>query len=71
MVNRMKKTILFLSLTFFIAGCFEEKIPDLPEVNDENCQVENIKKLHKKIQVEFGDKCATHSTFTPSKPVQW
>ena len=44
----------------------------MPEVNDENCKLENIQKIEEKgMQQEFAGKCARRGTFKPSEPKKW
>ena len=72
-----------VSLALLLTGCFDEK---MPEVNDINCQHENILKIEdKEMQQEFASKClrrgSTNSssnsgprsggTFQPSPPKSW
>lgn len=43
------------SVAVLLTGCFDEK---MPEVNDTNCQIENIKKIENKaMQQDFATKC--------------
>lgn len=63
----ISKTLQILTVATaaaFLPGCFEEK---MPEVNDTNCQLENIKKLDsRELQAEFSSKCLRRSGFKES-----
>lgn len=61
-------TLIILSMT--LIGC-EKPEPKLPEVNNENCTMEKIKKLDKRIMKEFGTKCSTRRIYKPVKPESW
>ena len=56
-------------LAVLFTGC--DKTPVMPEVNDENCRFELIKKLDKSIQQEFSSKCFRRGEFKPSIPKSW
>lgn len=46
--------------------------PVLPVVNDENCKIENIKKIEDKAaQQEFAGLCFRRGDFVKSKPIAW
>jgi entry exclusion lipoprotein TrbK len=72
---------LFLSLITFLAMLISACSSEAPstqaetitlEVSDENCQLENIKKIEdKQTREEFGSKCFRRGEFVPSKKVEW
>ncbi len=46
--------LFLVSILAFLTGCWES---DMPEVNEQNCLMENIKKLDEEIKQEFASKC--------------
>jgi entry exclusion lipoprotein TrbK len=72
----MKPNNLFLLVVLSaLASACSKDIPtqDMPEVNDENCKPEIIKKINDKgTQQEFASKCLHRSGgFQPSKKREW
>jgi|APTNR8051073442_1049403.scaffolds.fasta_scaffold00193_14 entry exclusion lipoprotein TrbK len=64
---------LAAALAVLAAGCDNKPaLQAMPEVNDENCKLENIQKIEEKgMQQEFAGKCARRGTFKPSEPKKW
>lgn len=64
---------LAAALAALSAGCDNKPaLQAMPEVNDENCKLENIQKIEEKgMQQEFAGKCARRGTFKPSEPKKW
>ncbi len=68
------KMIAAASLAILISGCSEQK---MPEVNDFNCQIGNIKKIEDKaMQENFSSKCLRRGNprageFKPSPEKTW
>lgn len=64
---------LAAALAVLAAGCDNKPaLQVMPEVNDENCKLENIQKIEEKgMQQEFAGKCARRGTFKPSEPKKW
>ncbi len=61
----MKIKIVLWTAFMAVAGCNSA----MPEVNDENCKVENIRKIEdKEMRQEFADRCFMRGTgtFKPS-----
>ena len=52
-----------------LAGC--DKPPVLPEVNEENCRLENVAKLAEGVQQEFSSQCLRRGSFQPSEQKTW
>lgn len=51
--------LVIASAASLIGGCFDA---ELPEVNDTNCKLENIKKIEDRaLQKEFSSKCLRRS----------
>jgi entry exclusion lipoprotein TrbK len=72
--SKVLTLIVAAALAAFVAGCDVESVPqealqEMPEVNDENCKFENIKKIEGKgIQQEFSGKCLRRGSFQTSMP---
>lgn len=64
---KKSKTLQILtvaSAAILMSGCFDEA---MPEVNDTNCLVENIKKIEDRtMQQEFSSKCLRRGGFKES-----
>ena len=62
------QTLTFAGATLvvvLVSGC--DRRPTMPEVNDENCKLENIEKIaDTATRQEFGSKCFHRSHFRPS-----
>ncbi|MCH7305288.1 entry exclusion lipoprotein TrbK [Acinetobacter sp. Ac_3412] len=59
----MKKLGLILLFTFFVSACSEK----MPEVNDENCKPENIRKIEDGAnRADFGSKCFRRGKIEPT-----
>lgn len=57
------------SIIFSLTGCFDEK---MPEVNDINCQHENVLKIkNKSMQKEFVSRCLRAGEFKASPEKHW
>ena len=80
--NKFKYYILATLLVSLINGCSTDdatstntstpKRTELPEVNDENCQDNNILKItDKKIREEFSGLCIRRGSFKPSPKIEW
>ena len=64
---------LAAALAVLAAGCDNKPaLQAMPEVNDENCKLENVQKIEDKgMQQDFAGKCARRGTFKPSEPKKW
>lgn len=61
-----------LSCALLGACCRTDDDVPLPALNDENCHPARVAQMkNKKAQSEFATKCATRSTYEPSKPRTW
>lgn len=69
-MKKINALIITASLTTIISGC-EKPIPEMPEVNNENCTTENIEKLDKRIIKRFSSKCAARPIYRPIKRKKW
>lgn len=65
-------------LVAFINGCSNEEAASTPaltttlEVNDENCQLENVKKIeNKQAREEFAGLCIRRGSFVASPKKSW
>lgn len=67
------RMIMMLALTAVASGCDNQPaLQAMPEVNNENCKLENIQRIdNKDTQKEFAGKCSRRGTFKPSEPKQW
>ncbi len=75
------KRFIFLPLTIIlvtlVGACSSDTVSTQTknttlEVNDENCKLENIKKIgNKEVREEFGSKCFRRGALVPSKKIQW
>jgi entry exclusion lipoprotein TrbK len=68
--------VTLLTLAAAVAGCNSKaespaKAADMPQVNQENCKTDNVKKLDADVRQQFADACFKRGTFKPSKPVAW
>ncbi|HEK2843868.1 TPA: entry exclusion lipoprotein TrbK [Proteus mirabilis] len=74
LLNMVTKTLIISAFSFLLSGCFEEK---MPEVNEINCQPENIKSIKNiDLRNEFAQKCLRRPNprageFKPSPKVEW
>lgn len=69
-MKKFKILIIATASTIIITGC-EKPVPELPEVNDENCKMKNVEKLDKRIIVEFNSLCASRPIYKPVKRKKW
>ena len=68
-VIRIIRSLGIVSLVFIVSGCSDAK---MPEVNNINCQHENILKIEDKaMQQDFASKCLRRGGFKPSPPKSW
>ncbi len=69
----MKIKIVLLTAFMAVAGC--NSASSMPEVNDENCKLDNIKQMEDNpMRKEFAGRCARESpdTIAPTKnPKNW
>ena len=71
------KQLLFLALAALTAALFggcslESSQKEMPVVNDENCEPENIAKIEDKVMREqFASMCFRRSNFRPSPKKGW
>lgn len=65
--------IVTVAIAAFVSGCDKKPAAGtLPDVNDENCKLENIKRIKDKgMQQEFAGKCARRGGSTRSEPRTW
>jgi entry exclusion lipoprotein TrbK len=76
-VKRLSNLALAILLGILISACSKEtpstpKTSVLPEVNDENCKTENIKKIeNKEVREKFADLCIRGNIFKPSPKKSW
>lgn len=74
LIKMLKNIFIISGVTMLLTGCFEEK---MPEVNDINCQPENIKTIkNNDIRTEFTKKCLRRPNprageFKASPKVDW
>lgn len=72
----MKQTMLFgiaAVMAVLLAGCKDELAQAaMPKVNDENCKLENIKKIEDRaIREKFSGLCLRAGDFKPSDERSW
>lgn len=72
----MKRILISATIaTIVMAGCESEEETEIPEVNDENCLLENIKKLpNKSTRQELAGECSRRSlreTEPKKDPENW
>lgn len=72
-LRKVSTLALAAALAASTAGCDNKPaLQTMPEVNDENCKLENIQKIEDKgMQQDFADKCARRGIFKPSEPKKW
>jgi entry exclusion lipoprotein TrbK len=59
-----------LAIGLILVGC--DSPSTLPEVNDVNCRLENVKKISdEEARKRFASMCFRRGTFKPSEPRYW
>jgi entry exclusion lipoprotein TrbK len=72
----LRKRLMIILLLAIASGCSNNEEPPKQEVklevNDENCKLENIKKIEDKhAREEFAGLCFRRGTFVPSEKKSW
>lgn len=74
-MKKINISIPFVLVTILLTGCENKPVQQaMPEVNDKNCQIENIRKIEDKaMREQFAGLCARRpGRIAPSdKPKNW
>ena len=66
-LNKAMTLTLGLLAAALATGCDRNpKVPDMPQVNNENCKPENVAKVDAGVRQPFADACFRHGSYKPS-----